>query len=84
MHAQYLNLMLLISFDLQHIFCTVPIVVFILYKYIWRPPSLSELTPMIFNMVLTHLGLETFIYNLTTQHNETNSPKNIFSLFLKI
>ena len=23
---------------------------------IWRPPSLSELTPMIFNMGLTHLG----------------------------
>ena len=24
----------------------------------WRPPSLSELTPMIFNMRLTHLGSE--------------------------
>ena len=24
----------------------------------WTPPSLSELTPMIFNMGLTHLGLE--------------------------
>ena len=24
--------------------------------------SLSELTPIIFDMVLTHLGLETFIY----------------------
>ena len=23
----------------------------------WRPPNLSELTPMIFNMVLVHLGL---------------------------
>ena len=24
----------------------------------WRPPSLSELTPMIFDMRITHLGLE--------------------------
>ena len=24
---------------------------------IWRPPSLSELTPMVFNSELTHLGL---------------------------
>ena len=24
----------------------------------WRPPSLSELTQMIFNTVLTHLGSE--------------------------
>ena len=24
----------------------------------WRPPSLSELTPMILNMGLTHLGSE--------------------------
>ena len=34
-------------------------------KYIWRPPSLIELTPMIFNMGLTHLGYlgsETSIY----------------------
>ena len=29
---------------------------------IWRPPSLSELTPMLFNMGLTHLGSETSIY----------------------
>ena len=26
--------------------------------FIWRSPSLSELTPMILNMGLTHLGLE--------------------------
>ena len=25
---------------------------------IWRPPRLSELTPMIFDTGLTHLGLE--------------------------
>ena len=29
--------------------------------FIWRPPSLSELTPMIFNTGLTHLGLEASI-----------------------
>ena len=29
----------------------------LIYKMIiWRPPSLSELTPMLFNMGLTHLG----------------------------
>ena len=25
---------------------------------IWRPPSLSELTPMVYNTGLTHLDLE--------------------------
>ena len=30
--------------------------------YIWRPPSLSELTPMIFNTGLTHLGSEASNY----------------------
>ena len=29
---------------------------------IWRPPSLSELTPMIFNTGLTHSSSETSIY----------------------
>ena len=28
----------------------------------WRPPSLSELTPMIFNMGLTYLDSEALIY----------------------
>ena len=37
------------------------------YKpYIWKPPSLSELTPMIFNTDLTHLGSEAFIYGIKT------------------
>ena len=30
----------------------------ILNENIWRPPSLSGLTPIIFDMELTHLGLE--------------------------
>ena len=30
----------------------------------WRPPSQSTLTPMIFNMGLTHLGLEASNYGL--------------------
>ena len=32
------------------------------YNYKWRPPSPSELTPMISNTRLTHLGSEAFIY----------------------
>ena len=41
----------------------------IIYKYmhvfyIWRPPSLSELTPMLFNTGLTNLGLEASIYSI--------------------
>ena len=30
-------------------------------RNIWRPPTLSELTPMMFNMGLTHLGSEASI-----------------------
>ena len=29
----------------------------------WRPPSLSELTPIKFNTGLTHLGLEASIFD---------------------
>ena len=32
-------------------------------KDIWRPPSLSELTPTIFNMGLTHLGSDASKYS---------------------
>ena len=31
-------------------------------NYNWRPPNLSELTPIIFNMELTHFGLEASNY----------------------
>ena len=31
-------------------------------NYGWRPSSLSELTPMLFNMGLTHLGSEASNY----------------------
>ena len=31
--------------------------------FIWRPPSLSELTPIILNIELTYLGKEASIYN---------------------
>ena len=34
-------------------------------SYTWRPPNLSELTPIIFNTELTHLGSESSI-SLTT------------------
>ena len=30
---------------------------------IWRPPSLSDITPTIFSKMLTHLGSEGSIYN---------------------
>ena len=33
-----------------------------MYVFIWRPPSLSEITPMDFNTWLTHLGSEASIY----------------------
>ena len=34
--------------------------------YIWRPPSLSELISIIFNMELTHLDLEASINSVLT------------------
>ena len=34
------------------------------YGYKWRSPSLSELTPMIFNTGLTYLGSEPSKYKL--------------------
>ena len=33
-------------------------------SFIWKLPSLSELTPMIFNTGLTHLGSQTSNYNI--------------------
>ena len=33
-----------------------------IYTYIWKHPCLSELTPIISNTGLTHLGLEASIY----------------------
>ena len=40
---------------------TISFVVYRLKNAIWRPPSLSELTPIIYDMVLTHLGSEASI-----------------------
>ena len=34
----------------------------VILKTKWRPPNLSELTPMIFNTGLTHLSLEASKY----------------------
>ena len=39
-------------------------------KNIWWPPSLSELTPMVFNTGLTHLGSEASIYDLKIKKNK--------------
>ena len=34
-------------------------------NHIWRPPSVSELNPMVFNTGLTYLGSETSIYSIS-------------------
>ena len=39
----------------------------LLYRRIWRPLSLSELVPMIFNMGLPHLGSEASDYLFFSQ-----------------
>ena len=39
------------------------------------PPSLSELTPMIFNTELTHLGSEASIYLIQSTRNPLDRQK---------
>ena len=39
----------------------------LLIWYIWKPLSLSELTPILFNIELTDLGLDGFIYSFHTE-----------------
>ena len=49
------------SFALKNKFCDIHFhisIVMLTLSDIWRPPNLSELTPILFNMGLTHLGLE--------------------------
>ena len=36
--------------------------------YIWKPPSLNELTKIILNMGLTHLGLDASIYTFQLKY----------------
>ena len=49
------------------------------WKLNWRPPSLSELTQMIFNVGLTHLGSETSNYlNLPENHHVLQLFKSVF------
>ena len=58
-------------------------------KNIWRPASLSKLTPIIINMELTHLGSKTTIYiknnkvSLTYQSILTNF-RSIFTSQFKL
>ena len=49
-----------VNTDVRLLFCSI----FFYFTQIimWRPPSLSVLSVMIFNMMLTHLGSETSIY----------------------
>ena len=42
------------------------------FKYISSPPSLSELTPIITNIELTHLGSDVFNYSM----HSVGKPKN--------
>ena len=62
---------------------------------IWRPQSLSELTPITFDIELTHLGLETSIYFITKYShtgyertslikNATRNNENIFQGGMKL
>ena len=44
-------------------------VIIIRICHIWRSPSLSELIPIIYNMELTHLGLEASIYKFFSVRN---------------
>ena len=44
----------------------------LLYRRIWRPLSLSELVPMIFNMGLPHLGSEASNYLFFSQASRLN------------
>ena len=47
-------------------------------NYNWRPPSLSELTPMVFNTGLTHLGSEASKYTCMYEF-----PNMVFKIILK-
>ena len=52
--------------------------IFICYKTIWRPPSLSELTPMIFYRELTHLVSESSIWFIRKYYfNKAKVYKNL-------
>ena len=52
------------------------------YRNNWRPPSLSKLTPIIFNMRLTHLGLDAsnFIFhsNMKLYIYKGTNPAQLF------
>ena len=43
--------------------------------YKWRPPRLSELSPVIFQMELTHFGSEASMYCIFSGNNEKNNYK---------
>ena len=57
-------------------------------NFIWRPPKLSESTPIILNTKLTHLGSEAPTYNiyyslrnLSKKNNEEPCQKHIIYLW---
>ena len=46
----------------------------------WRPPSLSELTPIISNMRLTHLGLEASNYVIISNKGSIKGYAKLYKL----
>ena len=54
--------------------------------YIWMPPTLSDLTPNISNMELTHLGSEALIFAIIGLYTITftiyNSHKHFDTFFI--
>ena len=42
------------------------------HNCIWRPPSLSKLTPVVFNTGLTHLGSDASKYIINVSQNENH------------
>ena len=50
---------------------------------IWRPPSLSELTPMILDIGLTHLGSWVSIFNYLIINNQNFEDEINIILYLK-
>ena len=49
--------------------------------YCWRPPSLSELTPILFDMESTYLGSEASIYKVFVGYIANNSFKVNYTWF---
>ena len=54
------------------------------FQEIWRPSSLSELTLFMFNMELTHIGLEASIFDLFLSNIPINSDNTLTCIILLV